>query len=244
MISNGLALSYCYNMPIMLIDYKIVTSERPHIKNYEIFNSFNMIDIKDIFDYNNYNEIKQFKYNEIILYNDTNYIINGYYQSYKYFEKYIDRIKSELFNNIPKLIEETTLRYNELKNNKKTILLHVRRGDYYNSDEHYIIDESYYEKSLIDFFTKNNKDDYRVFLFTDGIDEVNTWKIMKEYNIMYIDENNPEIIFLIMIQFDHYIIANSSLSLIAYYFRNNKEATIAVPPKWVVGVNSYDDMIC
>ena len=236
MVINGLALSYEYNRDVKLIRYNSKRADRPNIKKYQIFKSMKFIKKIEVFDAIEHTESNPFIYNKINL-TDYSYIINGYYQSYKYSNKYIDKIKAYLFENITDLIEKT-----KLNTNKKTVLLHVRRGDYYNSNEHYIIDESYYENSLIDFFEKNNKDDYQVFLFTDGFDEVSTWQIIKDYNIMYINENNPEIIFLLMIQFDHYIIANSSLSLISYYFRNNKDATIVFPPQWVVGVNSYDDM--
>jgi hypothetical protein len=236
MVINGLALSYEYNREVKLIRYNSNRADRPNIKKYQIFKSMKFIKKIEVFDAIEHTESNPFTYNKINL-TDHNYIINGYYQSYKYSNKYIDKIKAYLFENITDLIEKT-----KLNTNKKTILLHVRRGDYYNSNEHYIIEESHYEKSLIDFFEKNNKDDYQVFLFTDGIDEVSTWQIIKDYNIIPINENNPEIIFLLMIQFDHYIIANSSLSLLSYYFRNNKDATIVFPPLWVVGVNSYDDM--
>ena len=46
-----------------------------------------------------------------------------------------------------------------------------------------------------------------------------------------------------MTLFDHYIIANSSLSLISYYFRFNKNATITMPPIWCNGTFNYEDMI-
>jgi len=275
MVACGLALSYANNRPCKLLQYKPVRKDRPHIKKYKIFSSFEYIERNNIINYIEHVEDDAFIYRKINLAN-KNYIITGYYQSYKYFENYIDKIKSYLFQNIKELVEQTTIQFNKLKNNKKTVLLHVRRGDYWSSDAHYIIDESYYEASLNTFFQNNNIDDWYIFLFTDDFNEVINWPLIKKYNIQFygdpskigsqfygdpskigsqfygdpskigsqfINETNPEIIFLLMIQFDHYIIANSSLSLISYYFRNNKDATLSFPPCWVAGVVSFDDMI-
>jgi hypothetical protein len=46
-----------------------------------------------------------------------------------------------------------------------------------------------------------------------------------------------------MIMCDHFIITNSTLPLFAYYFRNNKDATITFPPIWVDDIFNYNDMI-
>jgi hypothetical protein len=243
MIANGLSLSYEYNRPIQIIEYVDIRKDRPNIKTYNIFKSLPFIKKQNIYNHVVLNEVIEFKYTKINLLNN-NYLINGYYQSYKYFDKYLEQIKNTLFKNITDLIDQTTKQFNQLKNNKKTILIHVRRGDYliFNKS-HYIIDENHYNDALNNFFCKNNKDDYKIFLFTDDYNSIMYWNIINEYNIEYINENNPEIIFLLMIQFDHYIIANSSLSLISYYFRNNKNATIKFPNKWTSNLLSFDDII-
>jgi hypothetical protein len=241
-VINGLALSYEYDRQIIFCSYKPYRYDRPNINTYNIFKSLQFIKKKMINNYSEWTETDFYKYNKINLLN-RHYLINGYYQSYKYSEKYIDRIKSYLFENIKDLVEKTTKQFNQLKNNKKTILIHVRRGDYTQFTTHFIIEEYYYKNSLIEFLKENNKDDYNIFLFTDDYTQIKSWNIIKDYNIQFINETNPEIIFLLMIQFDHYIIANSSLSLISYYFRNNKEATIKFPYKWVAGMTTYEDMI-
>lgn len=242
MVINGLALSYKYNRNVKFIDYKSKRDDRPHINNYNIFKSLEFINKKKCNNYIEFNEKDFYKYEKIDLFNDY-YLINGYFQSYKYSENYIDRIKNYLFDNIKDLIQQTTKQFNQLKDNKKTILLHVRRGDYIHHENHYIVEEQHYKNSLNDFFEKNNKDDYKILLFTDDYNQIQSWDIINQYNITFINESNPEIIFLLMIQFDHYIIANSSLSLVSYYFRNNKDATIKFPYKWIAGMTTYEDMI-
>lgn len=239
MICNGIALSNEYNRQLQIIEYHNTRHDRPNIRTFTMFKSLDFINHTQANNYVTINEKQEFTYNKIVLPN-SNCLIHGYYQSYKYFEKYIDEIKSLLFNESD-LIEMKN-KIECLRQNKKTVMIHVRRGDYYQSKAHYIIDESHYIEALNSFFNTNNKDDYNVFLFSDEI-SIKKWKIISLYNIIIIDENNPEKIFLMMIHFDHYIIANSSLSLASYYFRNNKMATIQYPPKWTTNLLSFNDII-
>ncbi len=247
-ISNGLSLSYDYNIPIKFIDYIAGRQDRPNFKNYKIFESLETINIQ-VSSLTNNNTIyikeqQEFFYNKIILDTNKDYILSGYYQSYKYFYHNIDKIKLNLFQNIQDLVINTTNKFNTLKDNKKTILIHVRRGDYLKINDLPLIEEDHYDKALNLFFKSNNKQDYKIFLFTDdNTDDINKWNLINKYNINIFEEYHPLNIFLYMIQFDHYIIGNSSLSLIAYLYRNNKNASITHPPIWHNGYFNYDDMI-
>ncbi len=242
-ISNGLSLSYDYNTPIHFIDYNPIRSDRPNLKKYKIFENLSYVkNVKhDVINIKEYNE---FNYNKIYLNQDEHYYLTGYFQSYKYFNHNIDKIKEYLFNNITDLIIEIQNKLKNISENKKTILIHVRRGDYLKIEGVPIINEKHYEDSLELFFKNHNKDDYKIILFTDDITgEVNKWNLLKKYNIQINLEEDPLKIFLYMIHFDHYIIANSSLSLISYYFRSNKDATLTMPPIWCNGIFNYEDMI-
>jgi len=155
-ISTGLALSYKYMTNVYFIDYTTIRLDRPNIKIYDIFKSLNYINSYPL-NIIKIKETKEFFYNEIIIDNNNNYLLYGYFQSYKYFSDYIDKIKKNLFDNINDIVNDMKNKFNLLKENKKTILIHVRRGDYLNSDMFPKLDEDYYEKRIYDFFIKNNK---------------------------------------------------------------------------------------
>ena len=232
MVSIGLALGYEYNMNVKFIDYNESKLTRPNLKKYNIFKSLEFvtsvntkcIEIKEPID---------FLYNKISLDSNCSYIISGYFQSYKYFYKYIEQIKLQL-----------GITVDRKEHHMKKIIIHVRRGDYLNyPDVHILIEESYYSDALNKYFENHNRDEYDIYLFTDGMNEVKEWMIIKKYNIIFNDTNNPEEIFNFMRGADHHIIANSSLSLISYYFKDNINSTLSLPPIWWNGLFDYNDMI-
>jgi hypothetical protein len=230
-ICNGLALSLEYSKQVYFLNYTNTRKDRMNINNYKIFNNLNFIN-KIPNNTTNINEINCHIFNKIYL-EDKDYFISGYYQSYKYFSKYLDKIKTVL--NIKKT---------DTYDDKKIIMIHVRRGDYIDlQDYHLVIKEDYYKKALDIFFKDKVKEEYIIELFTDDINEVKKWELNNYYIINYITENNPENIFYLMKRAHHFIIANSSLSLISYIFRDNTNATISYPPAWINDVFDYDDLI-
>ena len=247
-VCHGLALSYEYNMPIYFKNYKALREDRPNICSYNIFSllKYTMVIPNDCI---KIKEPNDFIYNKISLNINNNYLISGYYQSFKYFNKYLDILKTKLLYNYETILTTIETKFHSITKGKKTILLHVRRGDYIEyKDVHLLINESYYEDALNKFFTIYNRDEYNIYMMTDSINETKSWNIISKFNIIFIEEeiddiDNSEKLFLYMRLFDHYIIANSSLSLIAYYFRINIKATITFPPVWINNLFNYNDMI-
>jgi len=215
------SISKDYNFDIYFKkDYK---DWRGDMNNYSIFSHLNFIDTD--FDYLMYNE-KEFSYNPIILEN-KNYNINGYYQSYKYSEKYIDEIRNILFSNIIPLYQKIESLYNQYKENFKTCLIHVRRGDYLNLQHiHPVLPDEYYLKAISLF------PDHKFFIFSDDSNFLSTWNIIKNINCKIVDLNEPEELLIFMSLCDNFIIANSSLSLSSYLLRKNKNAKLVAPRKW------------
>jgi len=244
MVLNGLNLSLKYNMKLNLIDYNQTRADRPNFKKYDIFKSFDIIDKnnlpKNIIEIT---EQTEFHYDKIILNPQQDYLISGYFQSYKYFYENIDIIKKILFNRCSEKYESCKKYFDSItQKDKKNIMIHIRRGDYIIQSS-YLIDKSHFEKTLDLFFKTHNRIDYNIYLFTENIEEIKYWDFYKKYVPIFIDENDPEKIFLLMTLFDHYIISNSSLSLSAYYLRQNIKAKITMPPIWVDGYFNYDDII-
>ena len=244
MVSNGLNLSLKYNIKLNLIDYNQSRADRPNFKKYDIFKSLDIIDKnnlpKNIIEIT---EQTEFHYDKIILNPEKDYLISGYFQSYKYFYENIDIIKKILFNRCSEKYESCKKYFDSItQKDKKNIMIHIRRGDYIVQSS-YLIDKSYFEKALDLFFKTHNRIDYNIYLFTDDFTEIKHWDFYKKYNPIFIDENDPEKIFLLMTLFDHYIISNSSLSLSGYYLRQNINAKITMPSIWHDRYFNYDDMI-
>jgi hypothetical protein len=223
-VSNGFALSQEYNIDIKFIN---------NISTFNIINK--LIDqpqqsLPSV--YNIINEPREYFYHKILINDNNNYLIHGKYQSYKYFNDYIDIIKKKLFDNITDLIIQSNETFKKLSQ-QLTILVYINK-DILNN-------ESYYNVALNNFFINKNKEDYKILIFTENMN-INNWVVFKNYKCEYLN-GNEEKLFLLMIKCDHFIITNSTLPLFAYYFRNNKDATITFPPIWVDDIFNYNDMI-
>lgn len=199
---------------------------RGDINQYQIFQHLNFIDLNTITDnYIDYNE-PHFYYTPIKLEN-TNYKLSGYYQSYKYSEKYIKQIKDELFYNVATLYFKIEQQYYSMKNDKPSCLIHVRRGDYLNyHNVHPTCSDDYYRKAITLI------PGCRYFVFSDDIPYISNWSVLKNVDYVIVDINNPEEILIFMSLCEHFIIANSTLSLVAYMLRNNQYAKLVAPKTW------------
>ena len=161
--------------------------------------------------------------------NDNNIILDGFFQSYKYF----DDIRDEIIN-IFKLTElqesKINKKYKDLTNQyNKITSLHIRRGDYLNYQElHRILPLEYYKKSIAK--TKSNTDLYLVF--SDDIKwcKENMSNIFdKPYKFVYNDGITD---LILMSKCNNNIIGNSSFSWWSAYLNINKEKIVICPKKW------------
>jgi hypothetical protein len=231
------ALGKRYQCPIYIyIDYPDC---RPNIFAYKtLFNHIQFINNSELLQLLSnkttirYNE-PAFIFNDILVTIDSNtvIIINGYFQSYKYFEPYISDIGDLLKKNAVNIYNNMQLKYNTIANRNQTVCCHIRRGDYLTCGTYYkILDESYYETAL-----KYFKDEYKILVFAENISEIRNWKVWKNYNVHFVDEPEPLPTLFLMSLCDHFIIANSSLSTNAYYinknFLNDSQKIIA-PSEW------------
>ena len=201
---------------------------RGDMNNYRIFNNLNFITEPSINESEYIRLNEKFNYYKPLELDNNNYIIYGYFQSYKYFIKNIETIKDILFNNI---LDE----YNEIKNNfnynRPICMVHIRRGDYLMyPTTHPICSEEYYEKSLdiIEEMCPNVK----FLIFSDDLKYITKWKLLKNYNYEIIKESDPIKTLILMSLCNHFILANSSLSLIAYFLKNTKDSIIIGPKQW------------
>ena len=161
-----------------------------------------------------YNEIPKIK----------NITINGYFQSEKYFIKYKEQIIKD-YTLDKEWFDEINEWKKSKKINKKTVGVHVRRGDYLKFSHHHKTNGlDYYIKALKHF----ENVDY--IIVSDDIDWAKQ-NIVGD-NIYYSDLNDEIKDFCLLSSCDHNINANSTFSWWASYLNKNTDKRIYVPSEW------------
>jgi len=154
---------------------------------------------------------------------EDNTIIDGYFQSEKYFDSYEKEIKN-LFYFDEDIKNKVKTYLDDIKKNKKITTIHVRRGDYLkNPYYHSICPLEYYVSSMKSI-------ENSVFLFLS--DDLNWCKENFVGKDIYFSEFDSEIMdFYSMTQSDNNIISNSSFSWWGSYLNETNGITIA-PKEW------------
>lgn len=189
-----------------------------------------------------YRDPNDFEYKPIPSF-DNSFTINGYFQSYKYFDDIYDDIYSTLITNANKAY------LNEANNVMKTIKSYTgqRKCIFVHINQKVKIMETiksknlskYYYSQAIKHFDKNN---FFVFLTNPHQESDNNFikeveNEIKQYtgNYIFIQNHKYEnyVIMLAMIQMDGAIIANSAYSWwIAYLMDNHRNKTVVLPSIW------------
>lgn len=188
--------------------------------------------LKDVNHINSYNFRNiyfepTFSYQEIPYSKDL--ILQGYFQSEKYFSDYKDEILKLFTSNLNKNSIKSFIGETE----KQITSVHIRRGDYLKNEKfHKICSIDYYHSSIdligdgififfsddINWVKKNFKGEN--FLFSPFTEEIDDLILMSECN------NN--------------IIANSSFSWWGAYLNQNKNKKVIAPKEWF-GINGPKD---
>ncbi|HMG83789.1 MAG TPA: alpha-1,2-fucosyltransferase [Ferruginibacter sp.] len=177
--------------------------------------------------------------NDILPVINNNAIYKGFFQSETYFKKYAKDIR-QLFA-IKKDYKDAFAKKFETLYTKKTIALHIRRGDYVNFGAPELggfdltLPLSYYKKCL---HLISNKEEYNIIFVSDDIEYVKTAFGEGEN---YFFESNSEIIdFQLLLNADIQIVSNSSFSWWAAWL-NEKTNKITYAPDYYLGfkVNTF-----
>lgn len=150
--------------------------------------------------------------------------LEGYFQSEKYFKEYRKDIL-KMFKPSKKFLKNIPKRYSFIASSEETLSVHIRRGDYLNSNGYHPIQSlEYYEeaikriphKHLVVFsddleWCKNNLK-YENMTFVDGLED------FEEIWLMSLCKNN--------------IIANSSFSWWGAWLNENPSKRVIAPKKW------------
>ena len=181
---------------------------------------------------------KTFNYEELPFVTKLeNVILDGYFQSPKYFEKNYKKICDFLQFDVLK--KKATTKYNY--NYKEFISMHFRQGDYKNlQDIHPILTYKYYENSLKEILKKTNYKFQKILYFCEKEDNEEIEKIIDTLKktithcvfIKVIDEIEDWQQLLLMSACNHNIIANSSFSWWGAYLNTNPTKIVCYPEVW------------
>jgi hypothetical protein len=163
-----------------------------------------------------------FHYQELDVHG-SEFMIDGFFQSEKYFIKHESEIK-ELFKPTNKILKIINDKYGEYLKHKTTAV-HVRRGDYIKYPNiHPVQDLQYYIKGIS--LTKYDK----VLIFSDDLG----WckQNFKGEDYVFIDNEKDYIELYLMSLCDNVVISNSSFSWWGGWLNNNINKVIVGPHKW------------
>lgn len=193
------------------------------------------------FTYNN--RPKLFVYKEpmftfkLIPNNKNDFIINGYFQSCKYFEHQYDKILKLIKIDEQKIvIKEKYKQYFS----SQVICIHFRLGDYkYSNVIHTILKLDYYINSL-KYILDNTNEVYSVLVFSEQVDDeiIKTYidkisKIFENTRILQCSYDIPDWEQLLLMSLcNHNIIANSTFSWWGAYFNSNPKKIVCYPNVW------------
>lgn len=179
--------------------------------------------------------------NIINKYNNQNININFHFvmfQNCKYFLKYKNNIKQYFINKTNKVNQ-----YKKIISDND-VFISVRRGDYFDA-KFYVLNEKYYVDMYNNYFIGKN-----IYVSSDDINWCKEYLTIDKFinckNINYIDDLNPIEIITITQYFSNFICANSTFSMMAELFSNNKnKKVIAVKniSKTIIRNYSFDKCI-
>ncbi|MES2812672.1 MAG: alpha-1,2-fucosyltransferase [Bacteroidota bacterium] len=190
------------------------------------------------------------KYKEVDLGFNSNFfylkgnplILDGYFQSEKYFIKYEKEIRQDF--KIVSTLKPITLKTIDFIKGVNAVSIHFRRGDYVGNTLHETDKTEYYKKAMKIIESKLESPVY--FLFSDDIPWVKE-NFITNFETHYIDFNDFESNYedlKLMSSCKHNIIANSSFSWWGAWLNSNPDKIVIAPQKWFGDETlNYQDII-
>lgn len=235
-ICAGAAIAQKNNMNCFIINSSELKQTFTHIddNNYllnTIFGNFNQVKLANI----NLNALTQFKekeedcfvYNPPDAFNDDVFI-NGYFQN----EQYFLNIKQEL---LP-LFKENEVYYKFIKTAdaklaKNSYFIHVRRGDYLNSDLYTFDTDKYYTIAIQHILSVTP--DAHFIIVSDDIEYCKNYAVFNKICKTFIDLPVLETLYLMSLCEKGGICANSTFSWWGSYLNDNPNKVVIFPEKWI-----------
>jgi hypothetical protein len=189
-------------------------------------------------------EEKGFHYSQIPQIQYYNLRLSGYFQSYKYFEEYQDKIFQKI-----QLREQQNQIRNEFMQHYKpiTIAIHFRWGDYKHKQYyHPLLPFDYYKsavqtlvETLVETMPHGSLTNVEFLYFCESEDNIYIEPMIQRLNALFpatytkVDDSIEDWKqLLIMSCCHHQIIANSSYSWFSGYFNDNPSKMVCYPSIW------------
>ena len=187
---------------------------------------------------------QSFNYNESFNELPNEILLEGYFQS----EKYFIQIRSLLLENFKWRSPATGVNLSLIESIKSTnsVSLHIRRGDFVDNKVinsfHGLCDFNYYQRAIshINLITQNAN----FFIFSDDINWAKKMFVSSS-SVVFIDHNNGKESFWdmrLMSYCKHNIIANSSFSWWGAWLNNYTHKIVIAPKRWFTdsAINTSD----
>lgn len=154
----------------------------------------------------------------------------GYFQSYKYWHDSEAHIKNT-FRFKEEFINQQRRKYYKAFE-KKTIAIHIRRGDYLNNPNYIVLPITYYILALFKHFP--DWENHNIIIFGDNMPYC---KVHFDClpNVFFSEGNSDIEDLCLMSECDHFILSNSSYSWWGAYLGQNKNSIVVRPKEYYKG---------
>lgn len=177
-------------------------------------------------------ETIDYTFNETVFTKGNRYY-DGYWQNYRYFEKYMPLIQSVYSFKLPQN-ERTKVLIPAIE--EDSVSVHVRRGDYLKASNYAGLCNLDYYKTAINYI-KSRVDAPHFYVFSDDIEwsKTNIIPLFGECKYTIVDwnkKNDSPLDMQLMSLCHHNIIANSSFSWWAAVLNKHDDKIVCAPEKW------------
>ncbi len=171
-------------------------------------------------------------------------MIDGYFQSERYFSDITESLRVEF---VPvDLLSQQNAHYAELARDCESVAIHVRRGDYVTNlnalKVHGVCSPDYFETAIT--YMRERLENPRFFVFSNDM----AWareNLELGDNAVFVtgNERDPEIDIHLMAQCRHHIIANSSFSWWGAWLNPSENKMVVAPERWFAKPMDTSDLI-
>jgi hypothetical protein len=170
---------------------------------------------------------KDFIFDSEVFNIEDNVSIEGYFQSYKYFNELeeIFSFKKEILNKCTSIISSYS----------NPISVHIRRGDYVNHPGFWVVTLEYIQEALNQF----TDGEYTFLVFSDDIE----WcKQVFPEGVIFMEQNSQFEDLCLMSLCDHNIISNSTFSWWSAWLNKNPNKKVVAPKNWFATPKTLIDL--
>jgi hypothetical protein len=166
--------------------------------------------------------------------------LDGYWQSYKYFIKYESKLLSKLIFKINIEHENAISLAQRIKLNSNSVSIHVRLGDYLNSNVYTnLLNTNYYTDSLKQISPLDRK----VYVFSDDINYLSKMGQFSDFELVDTSGLPDHYDMYLMSLCKTNIIANSTYSWWSAFLNRNFDKVVYCPSRWFEKrKNNLDDL--